>query len=259
MTVDGPTPSPAPLLVDITTSAGTFTVTAGFEAHTGITVLFGPSGSGKSVTLATIAGLLRPTKGSIVLHGRTIADAEAGIHIKTQDRHLGMVTQHAALLPHRSPVENVGLALRTVGTSAQGAVDRRARREEAVRLLAETGAAHLAEANTTSLSGGERQRVALARALAGHPQLLLLDEPFSALDRVSRTRLRSLVRRLSDERQLPVLLVTHDLDDVEALADRIVEFEPGRTVGQRNVDPTRPAERRGSPRPTTSSSEPDRS
>ncbi len=228
MTVDGSTPTP--LEVDITTAAGDFTVTATFTAHPGITVLFGPSGSGKSVTLATIAGLLRPTSGSIVLHGRTIADAS--IHVRTQDRQVGMVTQHAALLPHRSPVENVAMAVRT-------APDRASRRAEAVRLLDEAGAAHLAEAKTTALSGGERQRVALARALAGHPQLLLLDEPFSALDQVNRARLRSLIRRLSDERQLPVLLVTHDLDDVNALADRIVDFEPGKTVGQREVDPAR--------------------
>ena len=211
------------LSVDTTTTVGAATIRAAFEAGPGLTALFGPSGAGKSVTLATIAGLLRPARGRVAIHGRTVADAERGVHIPTQERRIGMVFQHAALLPHRSPLDNVTLAVRTGGGRA-------ARRRHGLALLHDVGAAHLAEAPTRSLSGGEQQRVALARALAGDPQLLLLDEPFSALDQSSRLALRSLLRAIVDERGTPAVLVTHDLDDLAALADRIVLYEPGATV-----------------------------
>ena len=211
------------LAVDTTTSVGTTTVRAAFEAGPGITALFGPSGAGKSVTLATIAGLLRPARGRVAINGRTVADAEQGVHIPTQDRRIGMVFQHAALLPHRSPLDNVALGVRD-GTG------RAPRRRQALELLHGVGAAHLAGAPTRSLSGGEQQRVAFARALAGDPQLLLLDEPFSALDQASRLALRALLRAIVDERGVTAVLVTHDLDDLAALADRIVQYEPGATV-----------------------------
>ena len=127
---------PSPLAVDVTTMAGAFTVTARFDAHPGITVLSGPSGSGKSLTLDTIAGLLRPTRGTIVLHGRTIADAAGPAHVPTQDRRIGMVTQYGALLPHRTPLDNVAIAVRSG--------DRRERRRAAGLLLDEVDAGRLA-------------------------------------------------------------------------------------------------------------------
>ena len=211
------------LAVDTTTTAGTATVRAAFEAGPGITALFGPSGAGKSVTLATIAGLLRPARGRVVVHGRTVADVERGVHVPTQERRIGMVFQHAALLPHRSPLDNVTLAVRH-------GINRSGRRRRALELLHDVRAGHLAEAPTRSLSGGEQQRVALARALAGDPQLLLLDEPFSALDQAARLALRALLRAVVDERGTPAVLVTHDLDDLAALAERIVLYEPGATI-----------------------------
>lgn len=216
------------LAIDATTTVGAFTVSAAFKADSGITALFGPSGSGKSVTLATIAGLLRPASGTVTLHGTVVARPASGIHVATQDRHLGVVFQHGALLPHRSPLDNVAIAVRDDN-------DRRSRRRKALEWLDRVHAAHLAGAATTSLSGGEQQRVALARALAGQPELLLLDEPFSALDQATRTSLRRLVRDLVDERQITALLVTHDLEDITALADHVVLFEPGRTIGSHQL------------------------
>lgn len=211
------------LSVDTATSVGTATVRARFEAGPGLTALFGPSGAGKSVTLATIAGLLRPARGRVAIHGRPVADVVRGLHVPTQERRIGMVFQHGALLPHRSPLDNVALAvLRGTG--------RAARRRRALELLDDVGAAHLAVAPTRSLSGGEQQRIAFARALAGDPQLLLLDEPFSALDQASRKTLRTLLRAIVDERATPAVLVTHDLDDLATLADRIVLYEPGATI-----------------------------
>ncbi|MCX7620973.1 MAG: ATP-binding cassette domain-containing protein [Acidimicrobiales bacterium] len=216
-----------------TTAVGSFTVTAEFDATPGITALFGPSGAGKSVTLATIAGLLRPNSGIIKVGHNVVADAQRRIHVRTQDRQLGVVFQHAALLPHRTPLDNVALAIRH-GSKTQ-------RRKRARQWLACVDGEHLADANTATLSGGERQRVAFARALASEPRLLLLDEPFSALDGPSRQALRTLVNELVDHQRLTALLVTHDLVDIAQLADRVVLFEIGRAVatyelGDRRTD-----------------------
>lgn len=212
---------------DFTTTVGNFTVAADFTAGPGVTALFGPSGSGKSVTLATIAGLLRPSQGTITLGDSPVADADRRLHVRTQDRNLGVVFQHAALLPHRSPLDNVALAIRCGSRSE--------RRHVARGWLDQVHAAHLAAAPTRALSGGEQQRIALARALAGEPRLLLLDEPFSALDQPTRQSLRRLVRDLVDAHRLTAILVTHDLDDIAHLADRIVLYEPGRTTASHDL------------------------
>ena len=222
------------LSVDVTTTAGSFTVVARFEAHPGITVLFGPSGSGKSLTLATIAGFLRPREGRISLHGELVADASTDLHVSTQERRIGMVAQYAALLPHRSPLDNVALAIRDPS--------RAARREQARQWLGEVGAEQLVDATTAHLSGGEQQRVALARALAGKPQLLLLDEPFSALDQPTRVRLRQLLRRIVDDHRIAAVVVTHDLDDAASLADRVVLYQPGHTTTQHDTTPDTPGQ-----------------
>lgn len=210
------------LTVDIRVEVPSFGVEATFSTATGITVLSGPSGSGKSLTLAAIAGTLRPTSGVIKVDNWLFADVEAGVHVRSQDRRLGVVYQHAALLDHRSPLDNVMLAVR------EG--DEASRRSKAMALLEHVGAGSLVRAKTRLLSGGERQRVALARAMAGTPRLLLLDEPFSSLDASSRAEMRGLLKALVVEHRLIALVVTHDQADVDALADRVVVYEPGRTV-----------------------------
>lgn len=216
------------LNVDVTVRSGTFQVQATFSAAPGITALYGPSGSGKSVTIAAIAGLLRPDSGTISLNGIMFADAATGTHRRTQDRHLGMVFQNGVLLPHRSPLDNVALAVNY-------SLDRGPRRDQAHSWLERVGAGHLADAPTGALSGGEQQRVALARALAGEPRLLLLDEPLSALDQATRVDLRRLIRRLVTEEGLITIVVTHDLADLSALASQVVLFEPGRTVASHTL------------------------
>ena len=208
--------------IDATTTVGSFTVVASFHATPGITALFGPSGSGKSVTLATIAGLLRPTEGTVSIGGEVVADPQRRLHVPTQQRRVGMVFQHAALIAHRSPLDNVVIGIRSG--------DRADRRRKAQEWLDRVHAGHLTTAGTATLSGGEQQRVALARALASRPPVLLLDEPFSALDQPTRAAMRDLVRGLVDEHRLTAILVTHDLDDITHLADRVVLFEPGRTI-----------------------------
>lgn len=214
------------LSVDVRVEVRDFGVDARFSAPVGCTALVGPSGSGKSLTLAAVAGTIRPTRGFIRCGGELFAEAAtataAEVHLPSQDRGIGMVFQHAGLLEHLSPLDNVVLGVRSG--------DREVRRREATMLLERVGAAARTLARTRSLSGGERQRVALARALAGKPRILLLDEPFSSLDAPTRLQLRSLVRELVNERGIIALLVTHDAGDVEVLGDQVVKYEPGRTV-----------------------------
>jgi len=210
------------LSVDVRVEVRDFTVEARLTAGAGFTALVGPSGSGKSLTLAAIAGTIRPVVGRIRHGDRVFADVAAGVHLRSQERRIGMVFQHAALLDHLSPLDNVMLAVR------EG--DRAERRQRASSLLERVGASHRAASRTRTMSGGERQRVALARAMAGNPQILLLDEPFSSLDASTREQMRALVRELVDERKIIALLVTHDAGDVAVLGDRVVQYEPGRTV-----------------------------
>lgn len=189
--------------------------------HGPVIAFSGPSGSGKSLTLAAIAGILRPTSGTVRLGTRLVDDVTTGRHVSPQDRRVGMVFQDALLLPHRTVQDNVSLAVRH-GNRTQ-------RRDRARTELARVGAGHLAPARPRTLSGGERQRVALARALAGDPAILLLDEPLSALDLTTRQQLRRLIRDVVVERNLPTLLVSHDVDEVHTLSDSVLLFEPGAT------------------------------
>ncbi len=201
-------------------AGGAFHLDARFEVAGGLTVVAGPSGAGKTRLLRLLAGLDRPRSGRITLDSEVFADVAAGVHLAAHERRLGMVFQQPFLLPHRSIRSNVALAVRT-GTRAE-------RRAEAIALLDQVGAADLAHRRPGQLSGGQQQRVALARALAGRPRLLLLDEPFNALDLPVRDRLRGQVRDLVASTGLPTLFVTHDPDEVLALADRVLLAEHGR-------------------------------
>lgn len=205
--------------IDVADEIGGFRLAAEFSTGPGISVLSGPSGAGKSLTLQLVAGTRRPRRGSIVLGGKILVDTESGTWIDPQDRMVGMVFQDSLLLPHRTALDNVSLAVR------EGR--RRRRREEAGRWLSEVGAAGWAHRYPHELSGGQAQRVALARALAGEPRMLLLDEPFNALDPATRQRLRRLVRDLVDRWRVAALFVTHDPAEAMVLADRIHVIEAG--------------------------------
>ena len=214
------------LKVRVKHTVGRFMLDVEFEGCDRLTALFGPSGAGKSLTLASIAGLIRPREEYVRLGERLLADSANEFHMPTRHRRLGFVFQDALLLPHRSALDNVALAVREGHKSY-----RRARARE---ILAEIGVAELAEARPRTLSGGQRQRVALARALAGDPQLLLLDEPFSALDLRVRRRLRAVVREVVDRHRVPTVLITHDHEEARDLADRIVVYEDGRVTDVRD-------------------------
>lgn len=207
------------LRVDVRRSVGALELVCRFRIEPGITVLFGPSGAGKTLTLRLLAGVDRPDTGRIELDGEVFADTAARIFVRPQERRLGMVFQEPFLLPHRSVVDNVALAVR--------GGDRAARHAQAMRALEAVEAAEWAARRPSTLSGGQAQRVALARALAGAPRLLLLDEPFSALDVLTRRRLRAVLRRVVEQSGVPALFVTHDPDEARELANHLLVAAEG--------------------------------
>lgn len=210
------------LRADFALKLGNFELAVDFEFEGGILVLFGPSGAGKTVTLGALSGALRPSSGQIVLRDRVLFDAAARTHVPSARRGLGYVPQHNALFPHCSVRENVAFGLpRARRKGCDPAVE---------QLLEELELQSLADARPQSLSGGERQRVALARALAVEPDLLLLDEPFAAIDRVGRAQLRRLLRGVLERRRTSAVLVTHSVGEALALGDWLVRYQRGRTV-----------------------------
>ena len=186
----------------------------------GIAVLFGPSGSGKTTLVRCIAGLDRPDGGSIRFGSETWFDAASSVFAEPQRRHVGYVFQDAALFPHRTVRGNI-----EYGLGRLSAADRSSRTTELLGLL---DLGDLADRYPRQLSGGEAQRVALARALAPNPRLLLLDEPFAALDAPSRGRLRRLLRGTIERLGIASVLVTHDRTEAIALGDQMAVLAEGR-------------------------------
>jgi len=181
-------------------------------------VLLGPSGSGKSTLLRAVAGLTAVDHGRIALHGRDVT------HVAARKRGVGLVFQNYALFRHMTVADNIEFALRVRGVRAR---DRRARRQELLRLVALVG---LDDRLPAQLSGGQQQRVAVARALAHKPEVLLLDEPFGALDAKIREELRRTIREVQRELGITTVLVTHDQDEAFAMADRIGIMNLGRLL-----------------------------
>jgi len=212
-----------------------FTLDVAWDAGDEVVALFGPSGAGKSLTLQCLAGLVRPDAGRIVVNGRIFDDVARGVHLVPQARRLGYVFQGYALFPHLTVAENVGFGLRGRAKAE------RSRRTAAVLDRLELAA--LAGRRPRELSGGQQQRVALGRALAPDPEVLLLDEPLSALDAPLRRQLRGELGALLREWGRTVVLVTHDLAEAYELGDRLVLYEGGRLVqaGPKAELLTRPA------------------
>jgi molybdate transport system ATP-binding protein len=180
--------------------------------------LVGHSGSGKTTLLRTIAGLWRPEVARVGVNGHTWLDSAAGVNLPPHRRRVGLVFQNYALFPHMTAARNV--------MAAMDAPDR----AEAERLLELVNLHGLSDRLPAQLSGGQQQRVAVARALARRPQALLLDEPFSAVDRVTRENLYGEIIDLRAHLAMPVVLVTHDVNEAQMLADRMVVIETGRII-----------------------------
>lgn len=215
---------------------GAFTYAAEIDANREIIVLFGHSGAGKSITLQMIAGLLRPDSGRIEIDGELVFDSSTGLNLPPQARGVGYVVQDLALFKHMTVGQNIAFGI-------PPGRDRSARVKELLDMLGLTG---FEARKPRTLSGGQQQRVALARALAREARLLLLDEPFSALDDSLRSGLRRELLRLKDELGLTILFVTHDLREAHLLADRLAVFDDGRLLqfGPRDEVFRRPISRR---------------
>ncbi|AMO22068.1 molybdenum ABC transporter ATP-binding protein [Ramlibacter solisilvae] len=185
----------------------------------GITAFFGPSGCGKTTLLRAIAGLAR-AQGRVSLGAESWQDDAHGVFIPPHRRSLGYVIQEAALFPHLDVQRNLDFGLKRTRP-----VERRIPLDQVIELL---GIAHLMQRRTTTLSGGERQRVAIARALATSPRLLLMDEPMAALDAPRKREVLPYLERLHRELSLPILYVSHAIDEVARLADHLLVMEAGR-------------------------------
>ena len=210
------------LLVDVGLKLGDFSLEAAFRAPNGVTAVFGPSGSGKSSLISALAGALRPQRGHISLNGQTLFEARTGLNAPMEKRGVGLVWQEARLFPHLTVRDNL-----TYGAQRAAGRAVRAKFDPVVEVL---GLGALLARRPALLSGGERQRVALGRALLSQPNLLLLDEPMASLDQQRRAELCSFISRLAALYPLPVILVTHSLEEVVRLADQVLVLEAGRIV-----------------------------
>src|SRR5262245_11465285 len=205
--------------------AGTFAMDAAFSTGSGITALFGRSGAGKTTVLSLIAGLSKAHAGRIAVDERVLYDSAAGIDLPAHRRRIGYVFQEGRLLPHLTVRQNL---LYGRFFSPNGALPL----EQAVQLL---GLEQLLERRPANLSGGEKQRVAIGRALLADPAALLLDEPLASLDAPRRAEILYYIERLRDDVNIPIVYVSHSLDEVVRLADSIVLLSEGRVLGSGSV------------------------
>jgi molybdate transport system ATP-binding protein len=214
--------------VDVRRQLGDFSLDVAFETDGGILALFGPSGSGKSSVIRLIAGLDRPDEGRIVLAGDTVCDTANGRHAPAHRRRVGVVFQESLLFPHFSVQGNLRYGRRFTPKG-----ERRIGEAGVVETL---GIGHLLKRHPATLSGGERQRVAIGRALLSSPRVLLMDEPLASLDGDRRREILPLIEALRDEFAIPIVYVSHAVEEVARLSSSVVVIERGRVV------------RRGAPR-----------
>ncbi|WP_417810081.1 molybdenum ABC transporter ATP-binding protein [Thalassospira alkalitolerans] len=216
------------IAVDIHHKIGTLDLHAAFDiAEPGITALFGPSGSGKTTIINAIAGLLRPDHGRIVIHDRAVFDRERHINLAPRKRRVGYVFQDARLFPHLSVKANL-----FYGHKRSDSPLTRSACDDVIAML---GIGDLLSRRPNLLSGGEKQRVSLGRALLANPEILLLDEPLSALDQARKNEILPYLEHLRDTQHLPILYVSHAIDEVARLADQMVVMEDGKTLASGSV------------------------
>jgi molybdate transport system ATP-binding protein len=187
-----------------------------------LVAIFGPSGSGKSLTLQCLAGLLAPDAGAISIKGRTVFDSAKGVNLRPQERRIGYVFQSYALLPHLTVAQNIGYGLHKLPRD-----ESRDRVQEMIAAMRLDG---LEKRRPRELSGGQQQRVSLARALVTEPELLLLDEPFAALDSPIRSRLHGELLQLLKRLSITTILVTHNLAEAYTLSEKMVVYDAGRVL-----------------------------
>ena len=216
------------LTVDIENTVGDFRLTATFATTGTVTALFGRSGAGKTTLVNAIAGLIRPDRGRIALDDAVLFDAAERINVPVHRRGIGYVFQEGRLFPHLSVRSNL-----LYGRRFASARDRWGSLDEVAGLL---GIDALLDRRPADLSGGEKQRVAIGRALLASPRLLLMDEPLASLDHALKAEILPYVERLRDEKRLPIVYVTHNVDEVARLADTVVLLADGNTIASGTVN-----------------------
>jgi molybdate transport system ATP-binding protein len=215
------------LAVDVEKELGALKLAVRFEAASGVTALFGPSGAGKTTVVNMIAGLLTPDRGAIALDDTVLFDAAAGIDLPPHRRRIGYVFQEGRLFPHLSVRQNLDYGRRMSG--------RQRRPEEFAGVVGLLDIGHLLERRPRTLSGGERQRVAIGRALLMQPRLLLLDEPLASLDAERKHEILPYLVRLRDA-HVPMVYVSHTASEVRQIATDVVRLVDGRVVARGGLD-----------------------
>lgn len=210
------------ILVDIKKGFGKFKLDINFESNNETLGLLGASGSGKSLTLKCIAGIEKPDSGKIILNNKVIFDSENNINIRTQDRRVGYLFQDYALFPNMNILENIKTGIREKLVENE-------KNKIAINILKELELEDLARQMPYKLSGGQRQRVALGRILANKPEILLLDEPFSALDDFLKWKIELNVKELIQKYNLPSIFVSHNRDEIYRICDSISIIREGKS------------------------------
>lgn len=216
------------LRVRVRKTLGDFVLDADFESAGRVTTLFGRSGAGKSTLVNLIAGLIRPDDGLIAIDGTVLFDSRSGIDLPTFRRRVGYVFQEGRLFPHLSVRRNLLYGMRRTPHG-----DRWSAFDQVVDLL---GIGALLDRRPASLSGGEKQRVAIGRALLASPRLLLMDEPLASLDQARKEEILPYIERLRDEMRLPIVYVSHSIDEVARLADTLVLMAEGKAIASGPVN-----------------------
>lgn len=216
------------LSVEISHEQGGFGIDATFECGAGVTALFGRSGAGKTSLVNAIAGLMRPRKGRVVFDGEVLFDSEKNIHVRAGRRHFGYVFQESRLFPHFTVRQNL-LYSHWFDHALYAA-------EEFSHVVELLGIGDLLQRRPAQLSGGEKQRVAIGRALLAKPRLLLLDEPLASLDTERKHEILRYLRLLRDEMRIPMVYVSHAVEEVLELADHVVLLASGRVVASGSVE-----------------------
>jgi molybdate transport system ATP-binding protein len=215
------------LEVDVCRRLGAFNLEARFTADSGLTALFGPSGAGKTSLVNIIAGLLRPDRGKIAVHGRVLVDTAQGVFIPKHRRRISYIFQEPRLFPHLTVRQNL-----LYGRWFTPPPERQERLEHIIELL---GIGNLLDRGPALLSGGEKQRVAIGRALLASPHLLLMDEPLASLDEARKSEILPYIERLRDESQVPIVYVSHSVPEVMRLATTMVLLADGRVTATGTV------------------------
>lgn len=216
------------LIVDIEKNFGEFKLKVKFETNSNLAALLGASGSGKSLTLKSIAGIITPDKGRIVLNGRTLFDSEKKINVKIQDRNVGYFFQDYALFPNMNVRQNIMMGLKKYPKDYD-------KENELKKITKSLGLENLLEHNIDQLSGGQKQRVALARIIVNNPEIILFDEPFSALDEHLRTRLEMDMKEMLESLDKEAIIVTHNRDEAYMLSKEIILIDNGEVIEQNST------------------------